>query len=141
MNGSLSKRTVVTPLYILTEMCKGILTLTHELEQNYHALQYLLRGEVPFKRYRSSGGASGKARNKTKLGFLKKQNFTCPDCGFIFKPDRDGKYPTATLDHVIPYRYGSTIMMNSEYVCGPCNLNRDVKFTLDHVIRFFGSIE
>ena len=111
-----------------------VLWLTAELEQNYIALQRFLT-DTCISRKRNGG-----TKSSSKAGFLKKQNFKCIDCDFVFEPDSKGNYPTATIDHIIPYRYGSNIMMNSEYVCGVCNQERENN-RIYHIKRYFGSIK
>lgn len=115
-------------------MCNDVLDLTAEMEANYHALVNFLSGVS----VRKNAGRRRSCRVKNKPLELEQQNFSCLDCGLIFEQDERGCYSTATLDHIIPWRYGSTLKLNREWVCDPCNNKRELN-RIEHVIRFFGT--
>lgn len=122
--------------YMEVAMESSVLHLDECLEQNYYALQNFLQ-EKTVERTRKSHSCS-KQRN-AKIKHIRAQDERCIDCGVHF-PFINGTYPTATRDHVIPFRYGSTLNMNREFVCELCNLARE-KNRIFHIKRFFGSIE
>lgn len=113
-----------------------VLFLSLELHENYNALQNFLNGIIPNRSKRRNGGS----KNTTKQNLLIKQDFKCADCQKPFEPGLDGKYKSATKDHVIPFRYGSNFAMNAEFVCMRCNGNRD-KDPLPYILKFFGTID
>jgi 5-methylcytosine-specific restriction endonuclease McrA len=114
-------------------VCNDVLDLTVEMETNYHALVNFLSGVS----VRKNAGSRRACRVKNKTAELKQQNFSCLDCGFVFLQDSDGYYHTATVDHIIPWRYGSNVRMNREWVCRSCNNKRELN-RMEHIIRVFG---
>lgn len=120
----------------------GIFILHDDYEKNYHALQNLLNDFVPPKNRKRMQSGSCKGM-KRKITLVENQNCKCIDCNYIFEKDIHGKYPTATVEHVIPYRYGSNRALNSEFLCQKCNNKRELcrDTRMSHVIRYFGTIE
>lgn len=115
--------------------------LTPLLEQNYHALQNFL-ADTPVHRNRTKNGGGrwckSPKRRETKRRCVLEQGEKCLDCGVHF-PFVDGTYPTATADHVIPYRYGSNFSFNCEWVCNDCNNARE-KNRMHFILKYFGTI-
>ena len=113
--------------------------LTPLLEENYQALQNFL-ADTPVHRTKNGGGKWGKSakRRETKRQRVLEQGEKCLDCGIHF-PFVDGTYPTATADHVIPYRYGSNFSFNCEWVCNDCNNARE-KNRMHFILKYFGTI-
>ena len=92
-------------------MCDEFL-LHSGYEQNYEALCNFLNDTLAKKRkWRGLFNAK-----RFKLKHLAKQDFKCLDCSREFHINEHGSYSTATADHIIPFRYGSTISMNLEFV-------------------------
>lgn len=116
------------------------LLLTKELEENYYALCRFLRDEPLVGRARTRQCHKGKKKQTAKIRRIKEQNCKCKDCDFIFEANEQGSYHTATADHVIPWRYGSNLTMNMEFVCEPCNQARE-KNRLQVILNFFGTID
>lgn len=108
------------------------LILTDELHRNYIALQNY-RNNVTIKRKRNS--LSGEKHRALKVKALDAQAWRCKDC---FRPFQ--QISEATVDHVIPFRYGSTRKMNSEYVCQSCNQGREYRRE-EVLLSYFGSFE
>lgn len=119
--------------------CKNEFVLIEEYNKNYLALMNFFRGKKVQRQGKRRKGVKIK-RFESKLRYLAEQDFKCVDCCTPFNPGEDGKYSSATVDHVIPFRYGSTIAMNKEFVCSPCNQARENN-RLEHIIRYFGTIE
>lgn len=113
--------------------------LTSRLEENYQALQNFLT-DTPGPRRKNTGSAWTKSpkRRERKRMLVLEQGEKCLDCGVHF-PFVDGTYPTATADHVIPFRYGSNFSFNCEFVCDPCNNARE-KNRMHFILKYFGSI-
>lgn len=66
----------------------------------YAKWKYSRKGEVPF----------------SKLGILRRDNFTCAYCGFV------GTRDTMTVDHVLPKWQGNALSWNNGVAaCQPCN--------------------
>lgn len=118
-------------------MEKDDFLLTKVMEVNYNALQRYLSNQPTVRpRYGRKAGAKSPAR---KLAMLEQQDYRCLDCGIEFIPDENGLYPTATVDHIIPKRFGGRLDFNSEFVCEDCNKAREHN-RHHHVMRFFGTI-
>jgi 5-methylcytosine-specific restriction endonuclease McrA len=115
------------------------LLLDRLMEENYVALQNMLNDSVVKRssKRRSQFTKSQKRRDR-KTHLVKAQGEKCIDCGKAFQLV-DGSYPDATADHIIPFRYGSNLGYNMEFVCSPCNNARE-KNRMFHVKRYFGSI-
>ena len=110
-----------------------------EYHINYIALQNYLN-DTPVQIKRSKSACNGNKKKKhSKLNALKRQGFECLDCNFVFEQDELGNYPTATAEHIIPKRFGSTLALNKEYVCSDCNAKRECD-RHSHILRFFGTI-
>ena len=110
--------------------------LTDSMAVNYNALQNFLNGIV-VKRKPQKGGSYTKSekRKRRKVEKIHAQNGKCIDFPF------DGnRYSQATVDHVIPYRYGSNLDHNAEFVCDPCNQKRE-KNRIQIILNYFGTIE
>ena len=119
---------------------KDELVLTEGMHRNYIALQNFLNDRVADRTpQRGRYYNKSEKRKQRKIYLLSLQDFKCKDCGIEFKPNEKGNYPEATADHIIPYRYGSTLCHNCEFVCDSCNQKRQCN-ALEHIIRFFGSI-
>ena len=117
-----------------------VLHLNESMERNYHALQNFFQDNVVERSGCRKGFFSKTAKRRaSKNRRVLAQNEKCLDCGVHF-PFIDGTYPTATVDHVIPHRYGSNLTYNGEFVCSPCNQARE-KNRLFHIKRFFGCVE
>jgi 5-methylcytosine-specific restriction endonuclease McrA len=115
------------------------LLLTDLLAENYEALQNFLN-DKPVKRGRNNGGnwCKGAKRRDTKNRRVREQGEKCLDCGIPF-PMVDGKYPSATADHVIPFRFGSNFSFNCEFVCDRCNNLREHN-RMHFILKYFGTI-
>jgi len=121
---------------------KSELVLTQGMHRNYIALQNFLNSRLPPKRIRRSSRSFSKSEKdrQRKIYLLSLQDFKCKDCGVQFHINEYGFCPEATADHVIPYRYGSTLCHNCEFVCSSCNSKR-TDTVMENIIRFFGSIK
>jgi len=76
-----------------------------------------------------------------KLRKLQEQDYCCAECGVEFQP-KSGHYPSATTEHVIPFRYGSAANYhNAILTCRPCNIKRDKEFSLELIERHYGPID
>ena len=118
------------------------LLLTLDDAANYRALQRLLN-DTPIRFM--NGHKRPKSHTKSAAFRLKRvteQNFVCPDCNKLIRVDKPTSKRYATMDHVIPYRYGgSANRHNVEYVCFGCNDNRNKRDKcLQAVIRRYGTI-
>lgn len=114
--------------------------LTKEMARNYDALCNYLNDNSLKKKNKTTGKGQGKTNKaNAKLNTLRSQNFRCVDCGMKFIMDEVGNYPTATYDHIIPYRFGSVLRYNSELVCQPCN-NKRHSSEYATITRVFGNI-
>lgn len=116
-----------------------VLLLTENLARNYDALQNFLMGiPGPRRPRRSSYGKNAKARERKKR-MIEAQGCKCMDCQkpFTFEVDR---YVDATADHVIPFRFGSTLEMNCEFVCHDCNMKRE-GYRMSVILRYFGNVD
>lgn len=114
--------------------------LHEEYEVNYYALQNFLNDFVPLKEHKRKQSGSNGTSSKNKI--VESQNCKCVDCDFIFHKDSFRNYPKATVEHVIPHRYGSTRALNSEFLCQKCNNKRELcrETRMNHVLRYFGTI-
>lgn len=117
----------------------SILLLSEDMARNAVAIDNLFNDTPANRGSKRAGCGGGAAKQVRKRNLLALQNFKCADCDHVFE-EIDGKFPTATRDHVIPYRFGSTLAYNSEFVCHDCNQHRNKYFSLDIVLRFFGSL-
>lgn len=114
--------------------------LTEGMHRNYIALQNFLNDRVVDRApQRGSCYNKSKKRRQRKIYLLSLQDFKCKDCGVQFHINEYGCCPEATADHVIPYRYGSTLCHNCEFVCSTCN-NKRKETVMQNIIRVFGSI-
>lgn len=100
------------------------------------------------KNKRRSGNVGNKCGKEAQLA---DQDYKCLDCKEPFIPESMGyelngkivyHYPTATKDHVIPYRYGSSHTgFNIVWLCHSCNNNRAKSENLKEIIEsHFGKI-
>jgi hypothetical protein len=123
-------------------MCdqQPVLNLTEDMARNYDALMNMLNGVLPGRSSKRAGCGNGAKKQERKRRLLELQNFKCAECQVEFV-ESDGKFPGATRDHIIPYRFGSTLAYNSEFVCQQCNSKRNTQFDLAIVLRYFGSID
>lgn len=115
----------------------GTLVLTELQAKNYQALKNYLAGFPVTGNQHGSQFRKNPKKRQRKLELLAEQNFRCIDCGMVFEEAGHQSFPTATADHIIPYRYGSNLSMNVEFVCGPCNNIREYD-RLKHIMRYFG---
>lgn len=115
------------------------LLLTEHMAQNYIALQNFLNGIEISRKPQNGGNYTKSAKRKArKVEKIHAQGGKCLDCSMKF-PFNGEKYDKATVDHVIPYRYGSNLDHNSEFVCDPCNQKRE-KNRLQVILNYFGTI-
>ena len=117
-----------------------VLNLTEDMARNHVALVNMLNGILPGRKSKRAGCGNGAKKQERKRRLLELQGFKCAECQIEFV-EIDGKFPSATRDHIIPYRFGSTLAHNSEFVCQKCNSTRNNQFDLAIVLRFFGSID
>lgn len=119
-------------------MCNETLDLLVTDKKNYEALVNFSNNIVVRKK--RSGAAS---RTRYKLKELKAQNFKCLDCSSKFEKDADGNYPSATKEHVIPHRYGSSHAgFNIVWLCSKCNNKRNNPKKIKAIIEeHFGYID
>lgn len=115
------------------------LLLTEQMAQNYVALQNFLN-DVDIGRKPQNGGQYTKSpqRKARKVARIHAQGGKCMDCEMKFPFDGE-RYDKATVDHVIPFRFGSNLDHNSEFVCDPCNQKRE-KNRLQVILNYFGTI-
>lgn len=116
-----------------------VLNLTEQMAQNYDALQNFLN-DVDIGRKPQRGGNYTKSakRKARKVERIRAQGGKCVDCQMKFPFDGE-RYDMATVDHVIPFRFGSNLDHNSEFVCEPCNQKRE-KNRLQVILNYFGTI-
>lgn len=84
-------------------------------------------------------------RGGRKLSILSKQNFECYSCSKEFI-STNGRYSSATTEHVIPYRYGSSCNNhNVVLLCDNCNRKRNIQNNhtkiIDIIEEHFGAID
>lgn len=120
---------------------KSTFYLYEEHARNYEALQNFYQDKTVRKGGSNKRGNRGNHDPAGKRRALEAQGLKCADCDFMFEPDENGSYPTATRDHVIPARYGSALRDNKEYVCQPCNQAREKGDRLVIIKKFFGSLK
>jgi 5-methylcytosine-specific restriction endonuclease McrA len=118
----------------------NIFELTEPMAANYQALVRYFKDEtVPTKsRMGKRFSTPREIRRKNKL--IRIQKCKCIDCKvpFTFSGDR---FTDATAEHIIPWRYGSSLSNNCEFLCEPCNQIREYTDRTKHILRFFGSID
>ncbi len=116
-----------------------VLILTETMAQNYVALQNFLNGFEPGRKSQNGGNYTKSAKRKArKVEKIDAQGGCCMDCSMKFPFDGQ-RYQKATVDHVIPYRYGSNLDHNSEFVCDPCNQRREFN-RMEVIMNYFGTI-
>lgn len=116
----------------------NILTLTEGHHKNYLALIRLIFNLSAPSEFRSARGLSSKQRRRLRKRKLVDQKNTCPSCGSQFSKQKSSKhYPT--IEHVIPYQYGSSKISNIILLCFTCNQKRSkmknkklIKYVEDH---------
>jgi len=119
-----------------------VLLLTLDDAANYRALQRLIE-DRPIRFM--NGHKRPKSHTKSSSFRFKqvvKQDHLCIDCQRELNTISPGSKGYATMDHIIPYRYGGTANRhNVEYLCEKCNRNRnDRNKCLAAVKRKYGTI-
>lgn len=115
-------------------MCEDILELSYGDHLNYIALcRFIDRN--PIKRSSKRPGSHRLTGNK-KINQLEVQNYLCFDCGKKFDKDLNGKWSSATGEHVIPYRYGSSFNRHNRILlCGKCNSDIRNKLSYESLLQ------
>lgn len=112
--------------------------------KDFRALLYLAHGKVcPFRaRKKKRKDFADRYRGK-KMRILQQQGYECLDCGReISIYDVPNQKNEATFEHVIPYRYGSSMSdHNIVLLCGKCNRKRDQNFSLQIIEDHYGPID
>lgn len=127
-------------------MSDDVLVLNAGDAQNYRALLYLAQDTLDPTRIGKKRGLffSERYRNK-KIKLLHKQDYFCSDCDREMWMEVQGenfKGAEATFEHVIPYRYGSSMSDNGLLIiCSNCNRKRNKHFSLKIVEDHFGPID
>jgi 5-methylcytosine-specific restriction endonuclease McrA len=121
-------------------MTDDVLLLTKADEHNYRALCAFMAG----RNVRRTDARRKDVDTLTparKLRMLAAQDYLCPDCGMEFKVVL-GKCKEATLEHVIPFKYGGEANgHNTLLLCYPCNLKRDTTFSLATIEAHYGPVD
>jgi hypothetical protein len=129
-------------------VCDNVLELGPADAKNYRALLYLAHGISDPARVRKKKRKDFSERYKAKkMKLLQDQGYLCYDCdrelwieGFNF--NNLPHYQEATFEHIIPYRYGSSMSNhNLVILCGNCNQKRNKQFDLDIIEDHFGPID
>ena len=109
------------------------------MARNYVALQNFLNDSTSERRQQRGGSYSkGVKRRERRRLLIHAQGGKCVDCRMKFPFDGE-RYHGATADHVIPYRFGSTLCHNVEFVCAPCNQKREAN-RMQAILNYFGTI-
>jgi 5-methylcytosine-specific restriction endonuclease McrA len=116
-----------------------LLNLGYKESKNYIALVNCINDiKVPY-RQRTNRPSHLKPTKSFKYKLIYKQNYRCYDCDKEFIKIN---YIDATVDHVIPYRYGSELSkFNCVIVCEPCNHKRDKSNILEVIEDHYGLID
>lgn len=115
------------------------LLLTNSDHLNYRAICALVIAHRHVRKT-SQRRSSDQLSPPQKLAMLHAQDFKCAECGCELTY-RNGR-TNATLEHVIKFQYGGeNNKHNRILVCGPCNIKRDIEYSIETVERHFGPID
>lgn len=120
-----------------------ILILDKAKHQNYIALVHCVQARSceSRKKKKSRSPNHRNLRGRKLLRKLQDQDYCCLDCGKEFECSGTMKYDGVTIEHIIPYRFGSAANDdNIALLCEECNQKRDDEFSLEIIEAHFGKL-
>lgn len=106
-----------------------VLDLSVSDSDNFRALLRMAHDKVCPNRHGKKRKNRAWRYSTKKLRLLAKQNFRCLDCDRKIYAHNGPRHLDATFEHIIPYRYGSSMSdHNLVMLCDSCNRARDKNF-------------